>query len=733
MTTMRLLDVRTYELKTFLGSVPHYAILSHRWQDTEILFEDLRDKPLGQLRSEPAFAKIRDSCEQARRDSFNYIWNDTCCIDKSSSAELSEAINSMFRWYQESSVCYVYLDDYRFRDRSRDSHPNRHSYVHIDDVTKDFCRSKWFSRGWTLQELIAPRCVMFFDRRWVCFGSRNGNLQDRLSECTGILPQILAGARCSCDGSNLRDSGRKGPIREGACVRCGTPDELPRSLSCLHASVKLGWAARRETTRVEDAAYSLMGLFDVNMPLLYGEGRKSFMRLQQEIVKRFPDHSILLWRDFLPWGKEGTFHGALATSTSQFRKPPTIVPWREPHTPNARLRQGSDVSSPLPQVGQLAASHEKEPMEISGTVITTTLFICSCNVEVGRYSSSKPQNIFLGIMDCIMIEGYLTRPALLLQCLGGNLYRRYDSSNLLTVDPGVRGEGVWGDLPALSSSVNDQTFQIPPGLIKADLSQSKRAKIRIVVDPTPIFLAGDQNLESGRLTNEPVYVVLNPCKDTPVNAVVKSGSPPAYSVEKAKLTMPEPWYIPDNLAPEVQGIVAGVHVVDVELPVEDMSEQFYVIWGLQSKRRRLPWTTRSIEHCVPWCRIVETGSCFGQVVLPKQKIAPSVTMINSWIGSLNQEAAKAGAEGLWITDPRGTNKKCLPSSPKDDWSADRVLDIFPKSKTRHGMSAGVRRAQGLGRISWDLQVTFLTPDCAGWQANSFTGRSKDQKPASLPH
>jgi hypothetical protein len=238
---MRLLNTKTYTLHTFFGkAIPKYAILSHRWEDEEVLFQDLES---GRAHSMPGYAKIRGCCRQARKDHFEYAWIDTCCIDKSSSAELSEAINSMFQWYKDSNVCYAYLSDVTGRgDR--------------DQVLGEFARSIWFDRGWTLQELLAPNNVVFYDQSWGCIGTK-GNLDGLIAEITGI-PGLFS--------------------YEKACI-----------------AEKMSWASWRETTRVEDEAYCLMGLFNVNMPLLYGEGAKAFKRLQQEIIKSSDDESIFAW------------------------------------------------------------------------------------------------------------------------------------------------------------------------------------------------------------------------------------------------------------------------------------------------------------------------------------------------------------------------------------------------------------------------------------------------------
>lgn len=170
-----------------------------------------------------------------------------CCIDKTSSAELSEAINSMFRWYQNAQACYAYLADV-----SSDSGPSQEP--------SEFSKSRWFTRGWTLQELIAPSNVVFYSRDWHILGTKD-QLADLLERITRIDCETLRG----------------------------------QDLQFVSVSKKMSWAAHRKTSRVEDIAYSLLGIFDVNMPLLYGEGKKAFLRLQEEILKVSNDQTLFAW------------------------------------------------------------------------------------------------------------------------------------------------------------------------------------------------------------------------------------------------------------------------------------------------------------------------------------------------------------------------------------------------------------------------------------------------------
>ncbi|KAK2043744.1 HET-domain-containing protein [Colletotrichum somersetense] len=243
---MRLLNADTLQLREFYNRyVPAYAILSHTWEDEEVTLQDLTDPASA---TKQGFSKVRACCAQAMRDGYEWVWVDTCCIDKTSSAELSEAINSMFRWYHQSSVCYVYLGDLP-QQRPGDLDADR------------FTISKWFTRGWTLQELIAPDHVEFYDQEWNDIGTKL-SLGDLIHKATGIRRDMLSG-------------------------------HLPLALASV--AERMSWASTRKTSRLEDMAYCLLGIFDIHMPLLYGEGSRAFNRLQQEILRMTEDLSILLW------------------------------------------------------------------------------------------------------------------------------------------------------------------------------------------------------------------------------------------------------------------------------------------------------------------------------------------------------------------------------------------------------------------------------------------------------
>lgn len=245
------------------------AILSHTWAKDEVLFQDMRkSKNRESARQKAGFEKINQTCILAKQDGLDYAWIDSCCIDKSSSAELSEAINSMFAWYRDANKCYTYLEDV--------------SDLVIDpriDVIDDFSTCRWFTRGWTLQELVASFDIRFYSRHWNFVGTKEA-LVDRISAITGI------------DKSSLRN--------EVAVRR-------------ISVAQKMSWASKRETTRIEDLAYCLMGIFDVHMPLLYGEGTRAFQRLQLEIIQMTSDDSIFAFQNSIGIG------GVLARSPNDFQ------------------------------------------------------------------------------------------------------------------------------------------------------------------------------------------------------------------------------------------------------------------------------------------------------------------------------------------------------------------------------------------------------------------------------
>jgi hypothetical protein len=251
---MRLLELKNngeFSLsKDLISNIPRYAILSHTWgdDDDEVTLKDLMERS---RETKIGYKKIQFCAEQATRDGLQYFWVDTCCIDRSNNTELSEAINSMFRWYRNAAKCYVYLSDVTTNDQNR-----------IDSSLQSwepaFRKSRWFTRGWTLQELIAPPTVEFFCSNGKKLGTKK-SLEQQLHQITGIAVLALQ----------------------------GTP------LAKFSINERMSWTENRNTKRQEDKAYCLLGIFDIHMPLIYGEGIKNAIsRLHDELYKRSRKHQL---------------------------------------------------------------------------------------------------------------------------------------------------------------------------------------------------------------------------------------------------------------------------------------------------------------------------------------------------------------------------------------------------------------------------------------------------------
>ncbi|KAK5742348.1 hypothetical protein LTR17_003360 [Elasticomyces elasticus] len=294
---MRLINTRTLQLEDFFAqpTKPEYVILSHRWGADEVSYKDYvkgRYKP-----TQAGYRKIARCCDFARQWDWDYVWIDTCCIDKRSSAELSEAsmpyhlslclvtgqaINSLYAWYRDARECLVYLTDVTLP--AEDADWKRH-----------FAKSAWFTRGWikfenamqlalrlmnleALQELLASRTTIFCGPDWTVLGVKlvaegiDAKIWKHVKEMD-ILIDTIADAT-------------------------GIPFDLlakPDLLGSYSVAQRMSWAAHRETTREEDRAYCLLGIFDINMPLLYGERSKAFRRLQLEIIRQSNDESIFVF------------------------------------------------------------------------------------------------------------------------------------------------------------------------------------------------------------------------------------------------------------------------------------------------------------------------------------------------------------------------------------------------------------------------------------------------------
>ncbi|KAL8903676.1 MAG: hypothetical protein Q9171_007320 [Xanthocarpia ochracea] len=351
---MRLLNTQTLGLVEIIRpDQEDYAILSHTWGEEEVSLKALHKPESKQLLG---YKKIERCCAQAHRDGYKYAWVDTCCIDKKSSADLSEAINSMYDWYDSARVCYVYLSD-----------------VSIDSIEL-LSRSRWFTRGWTLQELLASNEIRFYDRHWHYIGNKR-DLAGSISIISGI------------EENYVRD---KYSIREAS------------------VAARMSWASSRQTSRPEDEAYCLMGLFDVNMPLLYGEGGyKAFQRLQHEIANSSEDESLFAWHLSSFDLQEGIF----APRPAAFRGCGDIVAVDDPRirrAPYGITNRGLSIDAPHQEVDFESLQGHSQLPEYPNPEFILLPLKCARKGDSIRGSGDDPGKLITVILRSIS-EGIFVR------------------------------------------------------------------------------------------------------------------------------------------------------------------------------------------------------------------------------------------------------------------------------------------------------------------------------------
>lgn len=302
---MRLLQLGPNERLTITKDLlPHeisryeYAILSHTWgpDEEEVTFKDVCE---GTGLKKNGYKKILFCGKQAAADNLGYFWVDTCCIDKYNLTEYAEAINSMFRWYRDASICYVYLEDVLRDDRVQINEPPRSTWKMA------FRNSRWFTRGWTLQELIAPSSVEFYSSDGQRLGDKK-SLEQEIHNITSVPIHVLRGA----------------------------------SLSASSVEERMSWSHNRQTTRPEDKAYSLLGIFGIHMSPIYGEGEdEAFERLRKNISARASSTTMLLNR--LPLANGASFdshaeeHNPVCLPNTRIDLLHEIIEWAEDHDAKA--------------------------------------------------------------------------------------------------------------------------------------------------------------------------------------------------------------------------------------------------------------------------------------------------------------------------------------------------------------------------------------------------------------
>jgi hypothetical protein len=295
---MWLLNVDTFETREFFGEeTPEYAFLSHTWDspEDEVTTDDLRGGKFREdVHKKHGFRKLDFAMKQARRDGLQWLWADTCCIDRANGADMTEAANALWGWLANSKACYAYLSDA----------PSVN-----DPASKAFMNARWFTRSWTLVELLAPPNLTFYTEDWTQVGVGSLRMDLGILEATHHITKIP------------REALMGHPITE-FCI-----------------AQRLSWAALRRCRRVEDQAYSLFGLFDVNLPILYGEGKKAFIRRQEHLHMQLPhDHSIFAWTVPITSPRCLNISGIFAESPEDFANSGNIRPFiDEPGYMQARM------------------------------------------------------------------------------------------------------------------------------------------------------------------------------------------------------------------------------------------------------------------------------------------------------------------------------------------------------------------------------------------------------------
>jgi len=277
-STIKPADLRSELIENAVGTYFRFVTLSHRWQGKEPLLSDIQDKAVYTLNPVGGMVKLQSFCKTAGNAGYRWAWTDTCCIDQGNNVEVQESVNSMFVWYRHSALTIVYLSD-----------------VSPSSMPGALAESVWNTRGWTVQEFLAPRCVLFYRRDWTLYlNDRSPNHKEsvtimrELADATGIDPQSLV------------------------AFRPGMKD----------AREKLRWASRRVTTLQEDTAYSLFGIFGIHLPVIYGEKKQNALgRLLQEIVAQSGDITALDWV-----GQSSVFNSCLPAYITSYQALPCIFP-----------------------------------------------------------------------------------------------------------------------------------------------------------------------------------------------------------------------------------------------------------------------------------------------------------------------------------------------------------------------------------------------------------------------
>jgi hypothetical protein len=433
---MRLLSSKypqSFELKQFRGNNirPEYVILSHTWGAEEVLFHELPHPEQSSQDKEEGFFKIANCCALAKENNFDWVWIDSCCIDTSSSSEHSEAINSMYAWYSEAAVCYAYLGD-----------------VSDPEDEGSFKASRWFGRGWTLQELIAPKYVEFYCRDWSELGSKY-SMRHTISSVTGIPIEILEG----------------------------------QSPFTCNVGQRMSWAAGRETTRIEDSAYCLLGLLNINLPMLYGEGEKAFYRFQEEILRHTEDFSIFACGIEPMYGILNRVSPTLAPSTEFFKASPKNRSIRDNMVSHQLSHIEDSEEVELARLINESASYDPPMVTSRGLRVTLALgeeMTIGSNQIIPAYMNSLAMPS--GDMVCLLLQRYSLEAAFLLygKAVSGQDASEYDDLSVVLYPRSMAHKFVYKTFYLQLHPSQDQMSLLRLDFERLGLQQDRGAVILVV-------------------------------------------------------------------------------------------------------------------------------------------------------------------------------------------------------------------------------------------------------------
>ncbi|KAJ8519460.1 hypothetical protein ONZ45_g3573 [Pleurotus djamor] len=284
-----------------------YAILSHTWANRELGFRDVNVEGgmgVGSLEKKEGYAKLDGMCRVAGEFMCRYVWFDAVCIDKSNTMEMEETIHSMWKWYQNAYICIVHLSNTNLKLPSYPANssvsptgPRRRG----DSKRKQLKEDPWFRRGWTLPELLAPKRIKFYLGDWTKMDQRVGRRFDICrvqEEGFDFGAEYVQFLRLVADAATV-------PV-------CAVKQFSLRTHS---APEVFHWISKRITTRPEDLSYCLMGMLDIHIPIIYGEGHENaFYRLQSACLQSSPSRLIFHW-----FGMPSPKNSMIAADPSAFK------------------------------------------------------------------------------------------------------------------------------------------------------------------------------------------------------------------------------------------------------------------------------------------------------------------------------------------------------------------------------------------------------------------------------